>query len=358
MHRRNPRSRSRVCFVTLFILSFLFLGRLRADSITLILTNGDRLTGEIQAETGFEVVFRSVLGLLKVPISQIARREPVSGSANKTVAPGATNAATGATGASPTVVASTNAAVVPTTSTNAPASSPRASELHLGNQSWLSPMLTNWHGSVQLGMDLGFGTSERRTFYANASANHTWNRVRNLIDYHVTYGILNQVESANKMDGSVKTDVDLGAKRRVYLYNQLGAGYDHIRQINRQFDAGAGVGYKFLERPKLKLAGEIGGQYQNFDYQSASGKSFFSARIGESLTWNVWEKLTVTQRLSYSPNVSDFTDYRIRFDLTAAYPLFKKVTLNLNVIDQYESRPAPTVHDNDLEVQSTLGVTF
>lgn len=335
------------------------------DRVTLVLGNGDRLTGTVQTETGESVTLETLLGPIKVPTAQIARRE----SAPLTLpGPGAPTAANVATNSPALISGKTN--IVGKESTNTAklqsglghASEPGAagpqSGWHLLSQPWITPLLTNWHGNIQLGMDLGFGTSERRTFYANGTANHTWDRVRNLLEYHVAYGIVNQLESANKMDGSIKTDVDLGAKRRLYVYEHLGAGFDHIRHIDLTFDTGPGVGYKFIDKPKFKLAGEIGGQYQKLNYDNAPGKSFFSARLGESLTWKVWDKLTFSQRLSYLPSVSDPEDYRIRLDLTAAYPLLKNITINLNIIDQYESRPTVSVHNNDLEIQSTVGLTF
>ncbi len=370
---RSPSSRVLQGGWALLLASFVSL---RAEQVTLILNNGDRITGSIQSESPEGVLIDSVLGPLRVPLTKIARREssgtpfvlttnaPSTGQISG-APPTVTHApASAATSPPPASLGATNSiGVAPTnhaalTSAPIPLSSPATNGWHLLSQAWIQPLLTNWHGNIQLGMDLGFGTSDRRTFYVNGTANHTWDRVRDLLEYHVAYGIVNKLESANKMDGSVKTDVDLGVKRRLYVYMHLGAGYDHIRHIDLSFDAGPGVGYKFIDRPRLKLSGEVGGEYQKINYANAPGKSFFSARLGESLVWNIWEKLTFTQRLSYLPSVSDPEDYRIRFDLTMAYPVFKKVTVSLNIIDQYESRPVATVHNNDLEIQSTLGLTF
>ena len=338
---------------------------LGADRVTVVLGNGDRLTGIVQAETADAVTLETLLGPIKIPLTQIKRRETA---ANPLPGPGVTGGAIVSTNLTPAAPVTNRAPVMATTNT---ATLPKGLEQgghagtnslqpgwHLLSQPWMKPLLTNWHGNIQLGMDLGFGTSERRSFYGNATANHTWDRVRNLLEYHVAYGIVNQLESANKMDGSIKTDVDLGPKRRVYVYGHLGAGYDHIRHLDLTFDTGPGVGYKFIDKAKLKLAGEIGAQYQKLNYDNGPGKSFFSARVGENLTWKAWDIVTFTQRLSYLPSVSDPEDYRIRFDLTASYPLFKKITINLNIIDQYESRPTVSVHNNDLEIQSTIGVTF
>jgi putative salt-induced outer membrane protein len=361
----NPRSRSNHSFPGWWVFLLVIPVSLHADPITLVLKNGDRISGNVQSESAEAVTIESLLGPLKIPAGMIARREsavipsagtPSAPPAAPPSAPTAHPLPASPQGTHSDGQESTNHGTISTVAV--PAVSPATHGWNLWNQAWIQPLLTNWHGNIQLGMDLGFGTAERRTFYANGTANHTWNRVRDLLEYHVAYGIVNKLESANKMDGSIKTDVDLGDKRRLYVYMHVGAGYDSIRHMDLSLDAGPGVGYKFLDRPRLKLSGEVGAQYQKIDYDNSPGKSFFSARLGESLVWNVWEKLTFTQRLSYLPSVSDPEDYRIRFDLTAAYPVFKKVTISLNIIDQYESRPTVSVHNNDLEIQSTLGLTF
>jgi hypothetical protein len=66
----------------------------------------------------------------------------------------------------------------------------------------------------------------------------------------------------------------------------------------------------------------------------------------------------LTQKAQFVPNVDDFGDYRLRLEGRLTYPLLKNLTLNLNVIDLYDSRPAPGVQPNDLQVQSTVGINF
>jgi hypothetical protein len=56
--------------------------------------------------------------------------------------------------------------------------------------------------------------------------------------------------------------------------------------------------------------------------------------------------------------VEDFTDYRVRLELSASYPLFKRVTISFNVIELYDSAPPPGVDQNDLTLQSSVGINF
>ncbi len=240
---------------------------------------------------------------------------------------------------------------------------------------WAHPLLTNWHGNVQLGMDLGFGTTDRQTFYANASLNHAVDRFRNTLNLRSAYGIAEapvsaaapegSVQTANSFEGLFKTDFDLGQRRKVYLYHQIGAGFDVIRRHNFRFEDGAGLGYKLIERPRWSLNTEGGGQFQHFTYKNGprflpyrEDEDIISVRLSENIAWKASDKLTLKQRLQITPNVEDFGDFRARFELGLTYPLLKWVTVNFNVFDEYESRPAGLVENNQLQVQATVGLTF
>ena len=331
---------------------------LGAEKITITLRNGDRISGELASENEERVVVKSpALGKLRIPKADIAKREnpALPAATTATAAPAAGGpvfppaVAVGAKPASPPA----KPALAASPKTNAPVTA-----LVSWAPSWFQPFMTNWHGNVQLGMDLGFGTSDRQTFYVNASASHTWNRLRNFADFHSAYGLVDKVQSADRRDGSLKTETDLGEKRRLYAYNQGGAGYDAIRKLDLEFHEGVGMGYKIVQRPKLTVNSELGVQYESLDYINSPDRSFMSLRVGENLTWNVFEKLSINQRLSISPDVGDFSAYRIRLDIGLSYPLFKRVTINVNAVDEYDSQPPPGVNRNDLQIQSTLGVTF
>lgn len=351
----------------LWLLAFmLVLGpAVLAAPVVVTLRNGDRITGEIKSESADRVVLKSpVAGTLKIPKTEISKREPLVAPAAPSTA--ATPAPAGpppqpAPAPKPAAPAVATAPVPgnkpPLTVTNAPAPT-LGSEVRSWLPAWMVPYTTNWHGSVQLGMDLGFGTADRQTFYGNAYANHAYNRVRNNAEYHVAYGTLNGRESANRMNGRIKTDYDFGTKRRTYAYHTGGVGYDEIRRVDMEFDEGVGLGYKILQRPKFNLNGELGGQYQNINFLTAQDRSYLSIRVAENLSWQVSPKLQVTQRLTFLPNVEEFSDYRVRFELSASYPLFKRVTISFNAIEMFDSAPPAGVDKNDLTVQSTLGLNF
>ena len=340
-------------------------------SLIFFLRNGDRITGEVVSEKSDSVVVRSVAGKLRIPRSEIERREDPSTLTKPAppIPPAASVPAGGALPAGTSAVAASG--LEPKANGAAPASKPGTAvqplvadtppspALPWYHPAWVAPILTNWNVNLQIGSDLGFGTTDRQTFYGNANAIHRWDRVRNSATFAAAYGVLNGFESANRMDGSIKTDVDLGTKRKIYAFNLAGAGYDEIRRLDLQYQEGAGLGYNLIQRPKLIINTELGAQFQEFDFKGSNqDRNLVSVRFGEDLTWEISPKLKIRQTLAFMPNILDFSDFRAQYTMNFAYPLLKRTTLNLNVIDFYDARPVNGVNNNDLTIQSTIGVSF
>lgn len=355
----------------LFVLSVF---RAVADPVVIFLRNGDRVTGEITSENKTRIILKSaVTGRLTIPRDQITRMvSPAalaaeSAATNTPVAaaiPTTPSAPVPATAPAPAPVAAPVPVPVPATpataateatppvSTNAPA---------MGDAwlpGWLTGAWTNWHGNIQFGANVGWGTTDRYALFANASLNKRWGRTTSMLNYSMNYGAVDDVMNANRMRGDTKVDVEVSRNRRLYSYGLGGAGYDDIRQIEMEYLFGGGMGYRILDRPGLVLAGELGSQYQSFNYLNASDRETVAARLGQSLTTKFGNNVTLTQRLGFTPGFEDLSDYQIRFGLTLSMPLFKPLTLNLNIIDEFDSKPAPGVSRNDLQVSTTIGLNF
>ena len=328
-----------------------------AEAWVVFLKNGDRLTGELVSQNEKRVVIKSaVAGRITIARGEIDRLVPVSG----------LNAPS---------ISQTSPTTVPPPPSLKPASSPAAAAVKPAPAlqtsvptnniplqdpfipGWITGIATNWHGNFQAGLNLGLGTTDRTTFYANASAAKKWGRTVSTLTYNAAYGEVNGVQNANMMAGTAKVDVEISPNRRTYAYGQGAGGYDAIRKIDLEYLGGGGLGYKLIDRPKRVLAGELGFQYQSFDYSTSEDLSSVAVRFGQSLTTTV-EKLTISQRIGFTPSIEDFSNYQVNFFLTFSYPLFKPLTLNLNLVDQYLSKPAAGVQNNDLQIQTTIGITF
>lgn len=321
------RSRHRTKFLWLVgaALGCLWAACVSAQQSIIHLRNGDRITGVVLSENTNSMVLSNALShRIVIPQKSIARREAVT--------------------APPLVNTGIAVAVAPTPSPPAPTNAPKAKVSLI------------WGGEIQLGADLGFSEKNRQLYTGRAKVNLTYDGLRNLFDYSFSYGRNDGIISANRMDGSLKSDYDLTS--RVYVYNLAGAGYDEIRKINFRYETGPGLGYHLVRRTNFVLKGEAGVNYQAQYLADDTKTEKFFFRVAEEAGWKITPKLTFDEKFEFFPQVGDFSLYRFRFESNLRYSLLNNLFFTLTVIDQFDSAPAEGVGPNDLQVRSTIGVKF
>jgi putative salt-induced outer membrane protein YdiY len=328
-------------FLVLICAAALALGTHAADVI-IHLRNGDRLTGKISGETPTEVTLQTAtLGKIVVPVGQILKREEV--------------VATAATG-------STNIVAAATTTTNAPASTPKPAAATPTPTPTPAAVATKpkppklWNTELQFGLNLRYTTRDQQEALVIAKSTYSKGHFREILDYNFTWGKTEDTQTANRMAGSAKSEYDLTP--RWYLFGLAGAGYDQIRLIERQWEINPGVGYQWIKKPDFVLKTEVGMSYQDQFFQNGDEVNTFAGRLAGIFTWRIYDKLTADGRVEYFPNIKDINEYRLRGESTLRYPLLQNLSINLNVIDLYDTEAPPGVEPNDLQVRSALGIKF
>jgi hypothetical protein len=346
---------------------------LNGQTIILHLKNGDRIAGTITSEDTNRVVISTTwIKDLTIPLAAIDRREPVPAPTPAPVPAVVPKPA-------PAIVEQKPAAPPPQpATTNAPApkpATPAVAATPPPPKPKPKPAPKLWKAEVKLGADFLYAAKDQQIYYGRFKV--TYARpydenpkqfFRNIVDYSVDYGKTEDVVSADRMDGSVKTDFDIG-HRKFYVYNQGGAGYDHIRKIDLQYQIGPGLGYHLLTRTNFVMNTEAGINYQaqyrsdtvntgtNTITSHTTNEKFYF-RLAEDMTWKINKTLTLTEKFEFFPQVEDFSEYRMRFESTFSYGIWQNISLNLSILDLYDTQPAANVPKNDLQIRSSVGITF
>lgn len=311
-----------------------------ADTLTLHLQNGDRLSGTLIAETTNTIVLSNAWnGALTVPISAIARREVAE--------PALPSAVAVVQAEVPPALASTGQSnAAPTLALASPAKPPK-----------------RWHTDVKLGADVIRGVKDRNIYYGAASltyarpyASNPKQFFRSRLDYRADYSTTDDIESANRMAGSNKTDFDIGS--RTFLYNFMGVGYDNVRKIDLQAEIGPGVGYRLVRTPPFALNIEGGLNYQRQERTGVEDNEAFQFRVGEDATWKMHQRVTLNQRATLLTAIDAPDELQFRFEGNLAFGLVQNLTFNLTVLGLYDTRPVPGITPSEFQFRSALGVTF
>jgi hypothetical protein len=335
----NPANRAAWSSV-LLAASFLVLApQLPADSVILHLKNGDRVAGDVVTESNEAlVVDTSWAKGLRIPRNQIASQE----AAPAPQAASAGGQAKNMDGAVPPGGAKATAAI----------GSPSQQKTR-----------GKWNFDAKLGADMIRGERDRdiyygdlRLRYARPYASNAKKFLRNELAYHVDYGTTDGQTSANRMFASDKTDLDIG--EHAYAYNSLIAGYDEVRRINGQIEAGPGLGVHLWRSPAFAANAEGGLTYQFQDREDSGELESLYARLGQDCTWKVYSKITFSQRSSLLASLEDTDQLQFRLEANLSFGIVQNLSLNLTAVELYDTRPASNVTKNEFQLRSSLGISF
>jgi len=312
---------------------------LGAQTTILHLKNGDRVTGTLVTEDTNHVVLSNTWSQeLAVPVSEIEWRE--TGPSADVIAAPATTSATNR------VILVKLGAPIPVTT---------VPFFHLSTNK-------HWKAEAKIGANFLSGATHEEDYYGHFKLAHELpykghpnEFFRNTFDYDADYGRTEGVQSANRMEGLDKTAFDIG--RRFYLYDLAAVGYDEVLKIDLGYEIGPGVGYHLFTHANFLMNVESGLDYQvQYRSDGTETKNFFP-RVAEDVTWKLNNRLTFTERTEFFPPVST-SEYRARLESNLSYVLWANLSLNLSVLDLYDSHPALEVPNNSLQVRSSIGISF
>lgn len=314
------------------------------QGVILHLKNGDRISGRILSESTNSVrLTNNFLGSFEVPLGEISKREVIP------VPAPATNAPVIASTSTNVVSPGTNVAVAPK-----PAKPPMSPANPEATPIASTP--SNWKHDLRFGLNLRYATTDSHEFLSILKSTYGKQPFRHIFDVNFKYGRVEGALSANSLAASEKTEYQITPKS--YVFNLIGGGYDEIRKIDYQFEVGPGFGMELLKLTNFVWKGEIGFNYQQQNRADDTRQNTYSVRIAEIFAWRVWDKLTADLKVEFFPNLDEFGEYRLRIESTLRYPVSNRLSLNLDVIDLYDTRPPQDVSQNDLQIRSTIGVTF
>ena len=323
-------------------------GLVRAD--TVVLSNGDRLTGSIESlEDGNLVLGSPLLGSVRIGWSDIESIESESTFSVLTMDGDRLEGRLSRTGDS--------IAVSPEGEPAQRMDSPAVARIARGaRKRGAASLLRNLDGSADIGYSLARGNQNQMQSSLGARASYQ----------SAEYEFSGRLDSLfARQDGArsqsrhaLNTRLDRFVNARTFVYGLTGFERNERRRLNLRTRLGGGFGWRVQASRKSDFAVLGGFAFVHEIYREQARR-----RTGEGFLGIEWEAtllrdVVVSTHLTLHPDLLDRSNIRAELDSALRVPIAGRFTYSLRLFDRYATKPAAGVERNDYGLVSGIGVTF
>jgi putative salt-induced outer membrane protein len=335
-----------------------------AKAGTILLKNGDRLTGTIERSDAKQLTLKTdYAGEIKVQLSavkQIASEEPVVVTAkdNKTVSGKLTTEGTNLE------IATANAGAVQVPLGDVTVM--RSESEQAAYERSLHPAFTeNWNGAATVGFSLARGNSNT----TNLAIGFNGTRAT-LNDKLLTYATSIYASDNTPGKGGVTADDIRGGARydrniasRAFAFGSADYEYNELQDLNLRSIYSAGFGYHAIKRPNMTFDLLLGANYTRESYSAnastvALQRNVAGVTAGEDFMRKLGKTTTVNEQFYFYPDLSNTGQYRFAFDLGLDTKINKWLGWQTTASDRFLSDPIPGTLRNDLILTTGVNFTF
>lgn len=318
-----------------------------AQAATVILKNGDHVSGELTQLNGDVLTFKSsIFGDVKIPwkdVEKLETAEPVrvelkDGTMVKGKIAMDNNAVTidqGALGQSEPLARKQIAALNPP----------------------IIDQSVQYSGHLNLGGAMNRGNSDENQLNFNGEF-----IARTPEDRYTVSGEINEAKSNGVKTTSNRRllmQYDNFLDKKNYVYARARAENDEMADLNLRTSLGGGYGRQFLEDDITKFSGEVGLNYVNEDYEVSPDRSFPTLSVGYKYDRKFFDKkLVFFNSVTLDANLEDTEDLLARGRIGFRVPLAKNLNVSTALNVDYDNQPADGAKNTDTALVFSVGYGF
>lgn len=309
------------------------------DSITLLLDNGDILTGGLShgEEAGSVILHSQVFGELVIPLYSIATisSQPVE-----------------------EWMTETRVAREAVESVSAELEASREEIENLSEQLAKATDLGElWSGAISLMGSARTGNRESYDIFLRTRAKRATPDEELTLLAEFGYGELqNRLQT---QEARVQTYLRLLYWEDAYLFGDLNLEHKFFEDIQLRADLTGGAGYYFWKLPDTELSADIGGGLTQEFYRSGGDDLQPSLRLGSEFRQRVFEKSEFRQLTTLFPRMGQIGEFRLVSLTSFSSPLMDSLSWTLDLRNEYNTRPRRAeIKKHDLTVRTGLQYNF
>lgn len=173
---------------------------------------------------------------------------------------------------------------------------------------------------------------------------------------------VNEAESSGVTTTSNRyllTQYDAFLSEKDYLFVSAKGEQDKLADLNLRSTLGAGYGYQFIETDRVKLSMEYGLAYINEDYVVAPDESYPSLSLGLDYERKFWNKrLVFFNNNDLSVSLENTADALFKTKVGLRVPIVENVNVATQLNVDYDNMPPPGVKNADTSLIFSVGYGF
>ena len=343
---------------------------LTVSADTVVMKNGDKLTGTILNQTTKGLVFKSEFaGDVTIGwdnVTAVTADRPVV----LTLKDG--QKVTGTVTLRDDKLVATTEAGVPVEFERAEITSVRPvaaqTEYEIQERRAIRPeFLDRYSGFADFGFASTTGNAQQQTITNNAQLQRTSPRDKLTLRYNQIFATTSTAgprqTTAQAIRGGWAYQRDITRKLFGNFFNDY--DYDRFLLLDLRFVIGGGFGYNVVKSDRTLLTLGSGGAFNRESFaanpdrqQPAFVRSQAEMYFNQEFTRKLTEALNLYERFGLFPNLTSAGEYRFNFDAGAALRLYKTVSMQVSFSNRFLSSPPAGRQQNDTTLSTGLRYTI
>ncbi len=221
-------------------------------------------------------------------------------------------------------------------------------------------LLEGWTGEANVGFALTGGNSQTKNLALSFTAARKTSRDKLGLYANSVYATNDApgavpATTANAVRGGIRYDRDLTSR----IFGFVGADFatDALQELDLRAALGGGLGFHAIKSDPTTLDFLAGVNYTRENYSTFT-RNFPAATVGEEFAHKLRGNTTLTQRLSFFPDLKNTGEYRGTFDFGTVTKISKWLGWQNAFGDIYVSNPPVGKKKNDILFTTGLNVSF
>ena len=215
-----------------------------------------------------------------------------------------------------------------------------------------------WTGFISFNLAGATGNASTSTTSTAAAASRAAGKNKMSLNFTQVYATQSTTEptgaTASRISGGFRIDRDFS--RRLFVFGTTDFDYDRFLDLDLRSVLGGGLGYHAWKAEKGFLDIGAGSVWNREKFSDGLVRNSTELLLNQELGYTILNRLKLSERVAFYPNLSNTGAYRLNFDTGLSMPVFKWLEWNLGLSTRYLSNPPAGRKSSDLLY--TTGIRF